>query len=121
MPPRLLVPTLAIRLRLKHIALLACALVGRSAPVIAHDQWADGSEIPAWVSHYCCGVADAHRLTLKQIYHVEGGWRVEGYPHTIPDERVLPSEDGHMWLFYKAYPDGYQSTPLCFFIPQGSI
>src|SRR3954471_16032782 len=33
-----------------------------SAPAVAHDQWSDGSPIPAWVSNYCCGVADAHRL-----------------------------------------------------------
>ena len=113
---------LAIGLRLKHITLLLCALIGiTSVPVIAHERWADGSEIPAWVSQYCCGVADAHRHTLRQIYKVEGGWRVEGYAHTIPDERVLPSQDGDVWLFYKAYPDGYQSTPFCFFIPQGSI
>ena len=69
----------------------------------AHDLWADGSPIPAWVSDYCCGVADAHRLTLKQIHRVEGGWRVDGYAHIIPDDRVLPSEDGDVWLFYRLY------------------
>jgi hypothetical protein len=91
-----------------------------SAPAVAHDQWSDGSPIPAWVSNYCCGVADAHRLTVKQIYRVEGGWRADGYAHTIPDDRVLPSEDGHVWLFYRNYENGYQSTPFCFFLPQGS-
>src|SRR3954451_9320727 len=91
-----------------------------SAPAVAHDQWSDGSSIPAWVSNYCCGVADAHRLTVKQIYRVEGGWRADGYAHTIPDDRVLPSEDGYVWLFYRNYENGYQSTPFCFFLPQGS-
>src|SRR4051794_6362931 len=110
------------RFSLTRIALAACALTSLSSSrPMAHDQWADGSAIPAWVSQYCCGVADAHRLTLKQIYRVEGGWRVEGYAHTIPDDRVLPSEDGDVWLFYKSYPGDYQSTPFCFFVPQGSV
>jgi hypothetical protein len=91
-----------------------------SAPAVAHDQWADGSPIPAWVSSHCCGVADAHRLTVKQIYRVEGGWRADGYAHIIPDDRVLPSEDGDVWLFFRSSKDGYQSTPFCFFVPQGS-
>jgi hypothetical protein len=91
-----------------------------SAPAVAHDQWADGSPIPAWVSKYYCGAADAHRLTIKQIYRVEGGWRADGYAHTIPEDRVLPSEDGDVWLFFRSYKDSYQSTPFCFFVPQGS-
>jgi hypothetical protein len=74
-----------------------------------------------WVSDYCCGVADAHRLTLKQIHRVEGGWRVDDYAHIIPDDRVLPAEDGDVWLFYRLYADGFQSAPICFFVPQGSI
>jgi hypothetical protein len=75
------------------IAFVASAVTSMcSAPAVAHDQWADGSPIPAWVSKYCCGVADAHRLTVKQIYRVEGGWRAEGYAHMIPEDRVLPSE-----------------------------
>jgi hypothetical protein len=110
------------RVSLRKIAFVACALISVTpSPMRAHDLWADGSTIPAWVSNYCCGVADAHRLTLKQIHQVEGGWRVDGYAHIIPDDRVLPSEDGDVWLFYRLYQDGYQSTPFCFFIPQGSI
>ena len=38
----------------------------------------------------------------------------------IPEDRVLPSEDGDVWLFFRSYKDGYQSTPFCFFVPQGS-
>src|SRR4051794_30267801 len=110
------------RLSLKIAAFVACALISiTSSPMRAHDLWADGSPIPAWVSNRCCGIADAHRLTLKQIHRVEGGWRVEGYAHTIPDDSVLPSEDGHVWLFYALYEDGSQSNPFCFFVPQASI
>ena len=60
-------------------------------------------------------------MTLKQIFRAEGGWRVEGYAHIIPDDRVLPSQDGAVWLFYKQYEDGYQSAPSCFFVPQGTM
>ena len=113
---------LAIGSRSKHIALLICALISiTSVPVIAHERWADGSSIPAWVSSYCCTVADAHQLTVSQIYRVEGGWRAAGYNHLIPEDRVLPSQDEHVWLFYRTVDGGYQSTPFCFFVPQGSI
>jgi hypothetical protein len=84
-------------------------------------MWADGSPIPAWVSNKCCGAADAHRLTFKQIHRIEDGWRVDGYAHIVPNDSVLPSEDGYVWLFYASYEDGDQSTPFCFFIPQGSM
>jgi hypothetical protein len=36
----------------------------------------------------------------------------------IPEDRVLPSEDGDVWLFFKSYKDGYQSTPFSFFVPR---
>jgi hypothetical protein len=47
-------------------------------------------------------------------------WRANGYAHVIPDDRVHPSEDGDVWLFFWSSKDGYQSAPFCFFVPQGS-
>ena len=79
-----------------------------------------GTAIPAWVSQFCCGLADAHRLTVKQIHQVEGGWRVDGYSRMIPDAVVFPSEDENVWLFYRTLDDGAQMAPICFFVPQGS-
>src|SRR4051794_10603916 len=57
---------------LRSIAFVACALMSSltSSPTRAHDLWADGSRIPAWVSNKCCGAADAHRLTFEQIHRV---------------------------------------------------
>jgi hypothetical protein len=105
---------------LTRIALAACALTTvPSSPMSAHHQWADGSAIPAWVSQFCCGLADAHRLTVKQIHQVEGGWRVDGYSRMIPDAVVFPSEDENVWLFYRTLDDGAQMAPICFFVPQG--
>ena len=59
----------------------------------AHEVWADGNPVPQWVKGFCCGVADAHRLTVKQIRRIENGWAV----------------------------DGFESQVFCFFIPQGYI
>ena len=104
------------------MAFAACVLTGITASAAgAHEQWADGSPIPGWVNQFCCSVADAHQMTVKQIFRVEGGWRVEGYAHTIPDYIVLPSQDEHLWLFYRTHDNGTQSNPFCFFVPQGSI
>jgi len=104
------------------IAFVASAVTSMcSAPAVAHDQWADGSPIPAWVSKYCCGAADAHRLKVSQIYRVEGGWRAEGHDYLIREHEVLPSLDEHVWLFYSILGDGSQSHAICFFLPQGSI
>ena len=109
------------RTLIRHIALVGCALASiSSSPMRAHDQWADGSPIPAWVSQHCCGVADAHRLKVRQIHQVEGGWRVDGYSRIIPDAVVFPSQDENVWLFYDTLDDGAQMAPICFFIPQGS-
>jgi hypothetical protein len=38
-----------------------------------------------------------------------------------PMTDVLPSQDDNVWLFYRSLENGYQSTPFCFFVPQGSI
>lgn len=109
------------RFSLTRISVAWCALINlNSSPVRAHEQWADGSEIPEWVMKHCCGVADAHRLTFKQIHRVEGGWLVDGYSRIIPDSVVFPSQDASVWLFYGVLDDGAQTAPICFFIPQGS-
>src|SRR6476469_1164058 len=82
----------------------------------AHEVWADGNPVPQWVKGFCCGVADAHRLTVKQIRRIENGWAVDGFEHVVPDERVLPSQDEFVWIFYETHPNGVQSQVFCFFI-----
>ncbi len=107
---------------MRRTALAACTLVGMCPwPITAHERWDDGSPVPEWVNRYCCGVADVHRLTVGQIHHVEGGWRADGYGRLVPDNRVMLSEDEHVWLFYGTMPDGSQTEAICFFVPQGSI
>src|SRR3954449_3494506 len=105
---------------------LCIGLLGSGIPIElagAHEQWADGTRIPAWVRTSCCGVADVHRLGMAQAKHIdeEGGWLVEGHHYIVPDYRVLASQDEFVWIFYTTYPDGVQSHSYCFFVPQGSV
>jgi hypothetical protein len=111
------------RHRISLVRIAAVVLLSSCAGATAHERWGDGTGIPAWVKQSCCGPADAHRLTVSQIKHLdeEGGWLVEGHDHLVPDSRVLPSQDGFVWIFYVTYYDGRQSDPLCFFIPQADI
>jgi hypothetical protein len=96
-------------------------LAGCLTRTMAHEHWADGTAVPSWIRRACCGVADVHRLTVGQIRHVEGGWLIEGYNYLVPDDRVAPSQDEFVWIFYRSFGDGIQSRPFCVFIPQGMI
>lgn len=82
----------------------------------AHDQWADGSAIPAWVKSSCCGPADAHHLTPAMVTRDGDYYVVSGYNHRIPANQALPSQDGDYWIFYRD-DGGIQSGVYCFFIP----
>ena len=91
----------------------------------AHDQWADGSAIPAWVKSSCCGPADAHHLNSEDVSFDGKEYHVRGYPWPIPAEKVLPSQDGDYWLFYSTYYSYSDSSPqfgfpICFFVPLGA-
>lgn len=89
---------------------------GRPAP--AHERWADGGPVPAWVKAQCCGASDAHHLTADQVHVTPEGYRVDGYARVIREDRLLPSPDGSWWVFYRTYDDGSQSTVYCFFGPE---
>ena|ERR1700733_6231677 len=105
----------------------------------AHDQWADGSAIPAWVKSSCCGPADAHHLRPDQVYDMGDYYVVDGYRekipkliHDKPNTSILPSQDGDYWIFYSettagkvcspeagcsGWQDARQSGIFCFFVP----
>jgi hypothetical protein len=106
---------------LKAIAIVGLASLGLPVAGSAHDTWSDGTPVPAWVKRYCCGPEDVHRLSMRQIRHIEGGWRVDGYDRVIPDHRVLISQDEYVWVFYRTNADHSQSEAFCFFIPPGSV
>ena len=93
-----------------------CVVTSLSAA--AHDQWADGGPVPAWVKAQCCGASDAHHLTPDQVHVTPDGYKLDGYTRVIREDRLLPSPDGSWWVFYRTYDDGSQSTVYCFFGPE---
>ena len=95
--------------------LLTVALGTQSAS--AHEKWANGEDVPAWVKRSCCGPDDVHHLTADQVHAMAGGWHIAGYPYVVQYGRETPSQDGDYWLFYKAYPDGSFTPIYCFFAP----
>ena len=97
--------------------------LGLIPSALAHDVWADGSQIPVWVKSACCGKDEAHLLRPSQVHKVEGGYRIDGYPLIVPDTSALPSQDGNYWAFYQIYGivnDKPQVSNIrCFFVPLG--
>jgi hypothetical protein len=82
----------------------------------AHDTWANGMKVPAWVKAACCGPEDAHRLDIGDVTEVKDGWKVDGLAGVVPRERVYPSQDGYVWVFYSPnYPNADHA--YCMFIP----
>ncbi len=99
-----------------RIAALAILVASRAAG--AHDLWADGTPVPAWVKGACRGPADAHRLRPDQVHRTsDGSFTVEGYYRPIPARDALPSQDGDYWIFYKNNKGGSQTGVFCFFAP----
>lgn len=102
------------------------------SPALAHDEWANGGPVPAWVKASCCGPADAHHLRPDQVHRVSDEYyEVDGYKRKIPAQQALPSQDGEYWIFYREggekqcapeAPGGKcwtedQSGVYCFFVP----
>lgn len=97
---------------------LAAAFLLGAAPAVAHDQWANGKAVPAWIRSACCSVADAHHLRPDQVsFNARGDYVVEGYHEPLAARFALPSQDSEYWIFYRDNLDGSQSAVFCFFIP----
>jgi len=97
------------------IALAACLIAGAAS---AHNVGCDGRPVPAHIKAACCGVADAHRVDANNVSRDgSGNWIVanDGRTFTIPDERVEPSPDGCIWLFYS--PSSPLPAVYCFLMP----
>lgn len=88
---------------------------------LAHTTWANGLPVPEWVKRSCCGPSDAHHLSPNQVHRTPDGYRIDGYPQTIYDAQVLPSEDGEYWAFYSELHDAKGertfTSVFCFFAP----
>ena len=104
---------------------LAIGLMLKVTPAVGHQQWANGSAVPAWVKESCCGPADAHHLNVEDVSFDGKEYHVRGYPWPIPAEKALSSQDGDYWLFYSTYYNYSDSKPqfgfpICFFVPLGA-
>jgi hypothetical protein len=68
----------------------------------AHDVWADGKAVPAWVKAACCGPDDVHHLRPDQVHRISDDYyMVDCYPNRIPASNAQPSQDGDYWIFYR--------------------
>ena len=101
--------------------LLTLTTSGLARPVFDHDQWSNGTDVPAWVKSSCCGPEDVHHLTAQQVHAMADGWHIEGYKGVLAYGRELPSQDGDYWIFYRSYSDGSQTPVFCFFAPERSF
>jgi hypothetical protein len=99
-------------------AILIAALSAQ--PAIAHDAWIHGEPVPAWVKADCCGQADAHRILPEAVHITAGGYQIDGLPGVIPFSRVLPSQDGAVWVFFneRGLPD---PQIFCAFFPVNGV
>lgn len=94
------------------LVLIAMAISGRAH---AHDQWADGSEIPAWIKSSCCGPADAHLLGPDDYWIDRDGFHIKGINAVTPLDKILPSMDGRVWAFYNPGPGPYAPVYCVFY------
>ena len=84
----------------------------------AHEVWANGKFVPAWVKDACCGPTDVHHLRPDQVHRISDDYyMVDGYHDRIPARLALPSQDGDYWIFYRDNVGGSQSGVYCFFVP----
>lgn len=111
----------SIKSAIYALAIGALVVVAANQCAKAHDAWANGEPVPAWVKKACCGPEDAHHLKPEQVQFTSDGWKVEGYHALIPNGTELPSPDGSYWIFYRTFSDGTQSTVYCFFVPIPSM
>lgn len=83
----------------------------------AHDYWTNGDPVPDWIKESCCGKADANLLNPAQVHQdADGNFHIDG-GYTVPLKQVLPSQDGHYWIFHSPSCTGENCEIYCFFAP----
>ena len=107
-----------VRLAVLSVVVFCGAFCGAAR---AHDIWADGRVVPAWVKAACCGPDDVHHLRPDQVHRISDDYyMVDGYPNRIPARAAQPSQDGDYWIFYRDDGGGgARSIVYCFFVPMG--
>jgi hypothetical protein len=97
---------------------LAAAGAAFVSPAAAHNEWANGQPVPAWIKAACCGPADAHHLRPDQVHDEGDFYTVDGYfggpnngkiyktvnmgnRRSEPNPSIISSQDGDYWIFYR--------------------
>ena len=67
----------------------------------------------------CCGKEDCFPVPIRDIKLTREGWKVKGHPNIIPENTVIPSEDGKAWKCVKML---YPKKPIrCLFLPGAGV
>jgi len=98
-----------MRLLIFAVSLLPCQ-------ALAHDYWANGAPVPAWVKARCCGPTDVHHLRAGAVHILADGYHIDGLKTVVPFERALPSQDGDYWGFWNPLSEPDPQI-FCFFAP----
>ncbi len=87
----------------------------------AHDQWADGSAVPAWVKSACCGPQDVHVIDSEDVTgpNKQGMYHVKDVDALVPSDRVYDSLDGVTYAFYAPYGTAETRHVYCLFLSRG--
>lgn len=106
----------SIKSAIYALAIGALVMVVVNQCARAHALLSTGEPVPEWIRKACCGVSDFHHLTKDQVHlQPDGSWLVDGYKKPIPKGTELPSADGEIYIFYRDFSDGTQSSVYCFF------
>ncbi len=99
-------------------AIIAFFTFWATTPARAHDQWADGSAIPAWVKSACCGPQDAHVIDSGDVTgpDKQGFYHVKDVGNPVPGDHVFDSQDGQVWAFYNPYMPPKDRYVYCLFL-----
>jgi len=84
---------------MKAKRLIVAAALAAAGPAGAHDFWANGEPVPAWVKSSCCGPQDVHRLRRRRGACHGGRVSHRWLDDVVPISRALPSPDGSYWAF----------------------
>jgi hypothetical protein len=100
----------------RSVATLSIASALSCEPSFAHDFWANGEPVPAWVKAQCCGPSDVHHLRASAVHIMPDGYHIDGLKTVVPTRQALPSQDGDYWGFWNPVNEP-EPVIFCFFAP----
>ncbi len=101
--------------------IVIAALWSAATEVQAHEKWADGTIVPAWVKSACCGPQDVHVIDSDDVTgpNKQGFYHVKDIDTLVPSDRVYDSLDGVTYVFYAPYLTAANRHVYCLFLSRG--